>query len=519
MPDRFREVTRRIFSSLDLEAALFDAYTYLKEIMPLDGAFITSYDHTQKKARVIAIACDDGGFGLDETILISDDTWEMMGAWHAESLETPVPWIRDHTHPINKELLRIVKRGFPSARRRKEGAEELCCTISCALNNQGRNLGNLILAAEGESLYNESHIAVMKDVSEPFAMALANAMRFKDLVRDHQALQRDTRQMTGDVMIGAHGGLREVRRLIEQVAPTESPVLLMGETGTGKEVVAGEIHKCSPRCGGPFIRLNCGAIPESLMDSELFGHQKGAFTGAFETSVGRFERASGGTLFLDEIGELPLAAQVKLLRVLQGGEFERVGGNQIMQADVRIIAATHRNLEAMVVEGTFRSDLWFRLHVFPLSIPPLRKRIEDLPAMVEYFVHRKSKEMNLPYRPSLAEGALDSLIDYPWPGNVRELQNLVERALILSGGRPLHFEALLNRPVPRPGKKVWEVAEPISGTFDEMAAAWIRKALVLTEGKISGPRGAADRLGLHPNTLRSKMKKLGIQLERQVKAD
>jgi len=515
--ERFREVSRRIFSTLDIDEALFDAYSYLKGVMPLDGAFITSYDHGQKKARIIALAFEDGGFGLDEIIPISDGTWDMMGEWHAQSLHNPKPWIRDHRHPINKEFMRLVKRGLPSIKTRAEGIQDACCTISCALKNKNTILGNLILAAEGESLYNEHHIEMMHEISEPFAIALANAMRFNDLVRDHQALQRDNRQMTGDVMIGAHGGLSEVSRLIEQVAPTESPVLLLGETGTGKEVVAGEIHKLSLRCKGPLIRLNCGAIPESLMDSELFGHQKGAFTGAFETSVGRFERASGGTLFLDEIGELPPAAQVKLLRVLQSGEFERVGGTQIMQADVRIIAATHRNLEAMVTEGTFRSDLWFRLHVFPLSIPPLRKRTEDISAMVEHFIHRKSKEMNLPYRPSLADGALDALMDYPWPGNVRELQNLVERALILSGGRPLHFEALLNRPTPRTERKVWEVEEPLTGTFDEMSAAWIRKALILTEGKISGPNGAADRLGLHPNTLRSKMKKLGIEMARQPK--
>ena len=519
MSDRFREVARRIFSSLDLESALFDAYAYLKGIMPLDGAFITSYDHGQKKARVIALACAEGGLGLDEMISISDGTWKMMGVWHEESLQDPTPWIRDHTHPINKEFIRLVKHWLPSLRTRSEDTQKLCCTISCVLKNQGEIMGNLILAAAGESLYNESHVEVMKDICEPFGLALANTMRFKDLVRDHQALQRDTRQMTGDVMIGSHGGLSRVRRLIEQVAPTESPVLLLGETGTGKEVVAGEIHKLSSRCKGPFIRLNCGAIPESLMDSELFGHQKGAFTGAFETSVGRFERASGGTLFLDEIGELPMAAQVKLLRVLQSGEFERVGGTRLMQADVRIIAATHRNLEAMVAEGTFRSDLWFRLHVFPLSIPPLRKRTEDIPAMVDHFILRKTREMNLSYRPSLAEGALTPLMGYPWPGNVRELQNLVERALILSGGRPLSFETLLDRPAPRAETKVWEVTEPLSGTFDDMAASWIRKALVLSRGKISGPNGAADRLGLHPNTLRSKMKKYGISLHRRVNVD
>lgn len=519
MSERFREVSRRIFGSLDIDEALFDAYIYLKGIMPLDGIVVTSYDYNQRQARVIALACDEGGFGLDEIIPLSEQTWGMMGEWHAKSLQAPTPWIRDHHHPINREFMALVRRGLPTVKAKPERGSDVCCTISCAMKHKKRILGNLILAAEGEARYTAYHVAVMMEICEPFGMALANAMRFKDLFRDHQALQRDTRQMTGDVMIGAYGGLDEVRRLIEQVAHTESPVLLLGETGTGKEVVAGEIHKLSLRCKGPFIRLNCGAIPESLMDSELFGHQKGAFTGAIETAVGRFERASGGTLFLDEIGELSLAAQVKLLRVLQSGEFERVGGTQILHADVRIIAATHRNLEAMVAEGTFRSDLWFRLHVFPLSIPPLRKRTEDIPAMVEHFILRKTKEMNLSYRPSLAEGALIALMNYPWPGNVRELQNLVERALILSGGRPLHFEALLHRPSPRPESPVVEKGDPLTGTYDEMAAAFIRKALILSQGKISGPNGAAHRLGLHPNTLRSKMKRLGIRLERQLKMD
>jgi len=330
-----------------------------------------------------------------------------------------------------------------------------------------------------------------------------------ELEQNNRELQKEARRVRGDVMIGADGGLKQVKQMIEQVAPAMSHVLLQGETGTGKEVVANEIHKLSPRSSGPLISLNCGAIPESLIDSELFGHEKGSFTGAIETKPGRFERANNGTLFLDEVGELPLSAQTKLLRVIQTGEFERVGGTRTIQTNVRLICATHRNLADMVQKKEFREDLWYRLNVFPVTIPPLRNRTRDIPLMIEHFIDTKCQEMNITNPPGLANGELELLMAYQWPGNVRELQNLIERALILSKGEPLTFPDLVQSHRSQPIERA--VGHEDFPRLDETIAEHIRWALKKTGGKISGENGAAGLLDINPNTLRSRMEKLGIQ--------
>jgi len=296
------------------------------------------------------------------------------------------------------------------------------------------------------------------------------------------------------------------------VAPLSSPVLLLGETGTGKEVLAHAIHAMSPRRDKPFVRVQCGAIPEALLDSELFGHEKGAFTGATALRYGRFERAHQGTIFLDEIGELTAEAQVKLLRVLQEKEFERIGGSETLRADVRVIAATHRDLPERVRQGRFREDLFFRLDVFPLTIPPLRQRREDIPQLLQYFVNRKCRELNLPIPPPIAAEALTKLQTYSWPGNVRELQNVVERAIITSGKGPLHFPDLEKVPAPdasqQPSKQT-QSAEMFP-TLAAASAEHIRRAMHRARGKIQGAGGAAEILGVQANTLRARMRKLGI---------
>jgi transcriptional regulator with GAF, ATPase, and Fis domain len=332
------------------------------------------------------------------------------------------------------------------------------------------------------------------------------------LADDNRYLYQELRSVSGDEIIGSDFGLRSVMEMVKQVAPIDSPVLLLGETGTGKEVIANAIHHSSPRKDGPLIKVNCGAIPETLLDSELFGHEKGAFTGAISQKRGRFERANKGTVFLDEIGELPAQAQVRLLRVLQTKEIERVGGTSSIPVDIRIISATHRNLEQMVASGRFREDLWFRLNIFPITIPPLRERREDIPALVHHFMERKSKELKLTGRPVLASGVLDRFMAYDWPGNVRELENLIERALIQSrGGGALSFETLLAPQVPV-GREVARDAgrNRTVLSLDEINTQHIRQALEAAGGKINGPGGAAQILGLHPNTLRSRMIKLGI---------
>jgi transcriptional regulator with GAF, ATPase, and Fis domain len=304
--------------------------------------------------------------------------------------------------------------------------------------------------------------------------------------------------------------------MVQQVAPLDSPVLLLGETGTGKEVIANAIHYSSPRKDGPFIKVNCGAIPETLLDSELFGHERGAFTGAISQRRGRFERADRGTIFLDEIGELPPQAQVRLLNVLQRKEIERVGGGSPIPVDTRIISATNRNLEGMIASGRFREDLWFRLNVFPIMIPPLRQRKEDIPALVHYFIDRKSLVLKLAERPVLAPGAIDRLIAYDWPGNVRELENMIERALIQRRKGVLSFETLLPSAAAGGRKGVEDVGRNRAlPSLDEMAVRHIRRALKVARGKINGPGGAAQILGLHPNTLRKRMTKLGIPFGRR----
>ncbi|SCX76333.1 sigma-54 interaction domain-containing protein [Desulfoluna spongiiphila] len=506
----FIEVTRRICGSLDLDEALYDVFCYLKPRFPLDALLISIYETAPRQARVFAMAEEGGGFIVDEPIVLSEAAWSEINRWLEASCTQTIPWLRNQDHPINQEILHIVRTGTPSIQARR--IDEFC-SLTCALKVKQAIIGNLTFAAEGAHHYDRTHVDFIRQLNDPFAIALSNARRYMDLVHDHQALQRDARKMVGDTMIGADSGLLSVRRLIEQVAPTNSPVLLLGETGTGKEVVANEIHKFSNRSSGPMIRVNCSAIPENLIDSELFGHEKGAFTGAIGTTHGRFERARQGTLFLDEVGELPLAAQAKLLRVLQSGEFERVGGGCPLQADVRIIAATHRDLPTMVQDGLFRADLWYRLNVFPIVIPPLRSRKEDIPTMVNYFIHQKSTEMNLLRCPAPTPGAVDALLAYHWPGNVRELQNLVERALIISKGDQLEFFDFNPQGMalePNQCKDESRVA-----TLDEITAVHIRWTLEKTHGRIGGKGGAAELLGLNASTLRSRMKKMGIPYGRR----
>jgi len=310
-----------------------------------------------------------------------------------------------------------------------------------------------------------------------------------------------------DALVGDSPALGQLREQIAQVAPTDSTVLIQGETGTGKELVARAIHAASARRERPLIKLNCAAMPRELVESELFGHEKGAFTGATQQRRGRFELADGGTLFLDEVGELPLEVQAKLLRVLQEREFERVGGARVLRTDVRVIAATNRDLQAHVASGAFRADLFYRLNVFPMQVPALRERREDIPALVRHFaaqaarrVGRKLQEVS----PSFIERARA----HGWPGNIRELENVVERATIMSRGPLLDGSALLADEVPRAASAD---PAPASGTLEDVERAHIQRVLDSTRWVIEGERGAARVLGLNASTLRGRMRKLGIR--------
>jgi formate hydrogenlyase transcriptional activator len=316
------------------------------------------------------------------------------------------------------------------------------------------------------------------------------------------SIDQDSRERRFEQLIGNSPALEAVLEQVERVAPTDSTVLIQGETGTGKELIARAIHNISSRCGRPFIKLNCAAIPFDLLESELFGHEKGAFTGAIAQKIGRFEMADKGTLFLDEIGDIPLPLQPKLLRVLQEQEFERLGSGRTHQVDVRLVAATHRNLTSMVKRNEFRSDLYYRLNVFPVLLPPLRTRSEDIPALVAHFVEIFGRKMGKPIE-NIPEETLSALSSYSWPGNVRELQNLIERAVILAN------DGVLPNTLPPTGAEVITVS-PAQPTLKDSERALILRTLEAAGWLIGGPTGAAAKLGLKRTTLISKMKKLGI---------
>ena len=317
-----------------------------------------------------------------------------------------------------------------------------------------------------------------------------------------QSGEQDERDRQFDHIVGSSPALESVLAEVERVAPTDSTVLVLGETGTGKELIARAIHNLSPRCGRPFVKLNCAAIPFDLLESELFGHEKGAFTGAVAQKIGRFEMADTGTLFLDEIGDLPLALQPKLLRVLQEQEFERLGSGRTHHINVRLVAATHRDLAQMVARHEFRSDLYYRLNVFPVVVPPLRERREDIRQLVLHFAEVFARRMGK-HIEQIPETTMDAFIAYPWPGNIRELQNLIERSVIRSD------DGVLPNPLPASQTNTVPTVAP-QGTLREHEATLILETLRAAGGMIGGPRGAAARLGLKRTTLVSKMKRLGI---------
>ncbi len=355
---------------------------------------------------------------------------------------------------------------------------------------------------DGRPLYT----VIFRDVEER-----RTASRSLDTLRLQNAYLREELQQIYpfEEIVGRSSSLHRVLADVDRVAATEVSVLIRGETGTGKELVARGIHARSPRRERALVKVNCTALPPGLFESELFGHEKGAFTGATERRIGRFELAHGGTIFLDEVGEIPLDAQAKLLRVLQERELERVGGEQTIRVDVRVIAATNRDLEKAVAEGTFREDLYYRLNVFPVRVPPLRERAGDVPLLAEYFVGRAAAKLGRRFL-GIAPETLGRLTAYPWPGNVRELENVTERAAILSAGPLLEIgpEVLGGAAGSEAPSVRGEV--PADGSLEEVESKHIRAVLRSTGGKVDGPEGAARILGLRPSTLRSRMKKLGI---------
>jgi transcriptional regulator with GAF, ATPase, and Fis domain len=494
----FREVTLRVCSSLDIQIAMQRTFPCLAAHLPLEHLFLDVLDPALGAIRRIAYVSEAGIEPAGAVFPLPEEIWDW---WHRQF----EPVLVGAKHPaLPPALARLMKVA---------GWSE---TI-VPLRIEGKLLGVLVLRALGKARYHADHARLLASVADPFAIALWNALTHQELLRrkeelldDKHFLNKEMAYITTKDIIGRQGGLRSVVEMVHEVAPLQNTVLILGETGVGKEVIASAIHYASPRREGPFIKVNCGAIPESLIDSELFGYDKGGFTGATHSNRGRFERAEGGTLFLDEIGELSLQAQVRLLRVLQSHEIERVGGSHTINVDVRVIAATHRNLEQMVAECRFREDLWYRINIFPIVVPPLRHRKEDIPALVQRFIAAKCPELGISAFPAIAPGALVRLAEHGWPGNVRELENLVERELIRNPSGPLLFSSArsASRETPPAG----------SLNLDEATARHIASVLRLAKGRIHGPDGAADLLGINANTLRNRMEKLGVPFGRKGRA-
>lgn len=501
----YHQMTMRICSSLDIETALRRSFDYFVKVLPVDRIFLHLYEQNVGAIQTIAEVTAVESRSLDKITPLTREG--------RASLERPgVPNVRivnrPEADPVEKKIAESFKIPNSSA-------------LLMRLVIEDERLGTLALTVEGLDQYTEDHARLLALLNEPFAMALSNALTHQEVLRlkdmltdDNRYLRQELLSLSGDEIIGSDFGLKDVMEMIRKVAPLESPVLLLGETGVGKGVMASAIHYLSLRNKGPFITVNSGAIPETLIDSELFGHEKGAFTGAIEQKRGRFERADQGTIFLDEIGELPPQAQIRMLRVLEEKVIERVGGSKSIPVDIRIIAATHRNLMEMVKDNQFREDLWFRINVFPIRIPPLRERKEDIRSLMYYFINKKTRELKLPVIPELAHGAIDRLMDYNWPGNVRELENVVEREMILNKSEPLTFKALAGKEKSDDRSTALETMNE-SNNMDTITARHIQRVLTMTHGIVHGPGGAAALLGINPSTLRSRMKKLGIPYGRR----
>ena len=395
---------------------------------------------------------------------------------------------------------------------------------------QGKCIGTLSLVSRERDRYSNEDAAFLQEVANQVALAVANMQSYEEIAELKARLEKENVYLQEEIrtdhnfeeITGNSPALLAVLRKVEQVAPTDSTVLINGETGTGKELIARAIHDRSARKNRPLLKVNCSAISAGLVESELFGHVKGAFTGALERHIGRFELADGGTIFLDEIGELPLATQVKLLRVLQEREFEPVGSNRPVRVDVRVIAATNRNLQESIRTGEFRSDLFYRLNVFPIDVPPLRERASDIPQLAMFFLARFSKKFGKNIR-GMPRATIDRLISYSWPGNIRELQNIIERAVILSQSSVLELEPdLIPALTPAESSRArrWlfgcatncqRGAGPTCHAGRTGARPYGRRTESNQGHRRRAPRGAAKILGLHPNTLRHRMRKLGIK--------
>jgi formate hydrogenlyase transcriptional activator len=499
------DLTNRVVRTLDLRELLREITASLRRVMQCEGVGVTLPDPESGGLRIYALDFPTSKGFLHEGLLTTDVSHSVTKVFQSREAIT-----------LDREAI------LADGRVALEGANSLC---RLPLVSHDRVLGVLSLGSVREHAFSDEDMAFLGQVASQIAIAVENAMAYREiaelkdkLVQEKVYLEDEIRsELNFEEIVGNSDGLRQVLRQIETVAPTDSTVLIYGETGTGKELVARAVHNLSPRKANAFVKLNCAAIPTGLLESELFGHEKGAFTGAIAQRVGRFELANRGTVFLDEVGEIPLELQPKLLRVLQEREFERLGSTRTLRTDARLIAATNRDLEEMVEAQTFRSDLFYRLNVFPLRIPPLRERPEDIPPLVRHFVRQFSRRAQRRIE-TIPSDTMDALVQYHWPGNVRELQNVIERAVIVSQGSVLRVPTadLKPRPIERPRarKPVPAASQSLRETLDETERQRILSALERANWIVAGPQGAAALLQMKRSTLQFRMRKLDIRVSR-----
>ena len=498
----FNDLVHRTLTNFDVEQILQELYRELHLLFPLDMFNMPIHHFDRETLEYLVLVTDERVMFVDETIKLSKSDTEWVNQALGKKLFC---WNNSRQSDL------FVNIGA------QVGLNEVVSTMGLTMQIQPSRHLALGLVARGCDQYAEEHLRIMEELYEPLTILLRHVLKQLEfshlkerLLTENRELKKRLDFLSSNRIVGAKTGLKQVMVQVQQVAALHCPVLIMGETGVGKEVIANIIHQYSSRVKGPMISFNCGAIPETLIESELFGHEKGAFTGAITMKRGYFEQADGGTVFLDEIGELSLQAQVKLIRILQTMEFQRVGGSKNISIDIRVIAATNRDMHQMVKDKQFRKDLWYRLNVFPIHIPPLRRRKEDISNLAQYFASRKAIEMGLPFKPRFSPGAIEQLQQYEWPGNVRELRNVIERSLILSQGEPLSFSHIFdkahdhaeNEPTGKDGNFL---------TMDEMTALHIRKGLERCNGRVGGKGGAAELLAINPSTLRARMRKLGVK--------
>jgi formate hydrogenlyase transcriptional activator len=496
--DRLRlllEVNNALVSTLDLHQLLSAISACLRRVMNHDYASLGLYEPAAQQVRLQAL-----DFPQSKGLLHEEMVFPIEGTPSGEVISTRKPLIVSGANLDRYEP--SVSRLFLA-----EGLHSGCIVPLITAN---RTLGTLSLSSLRPGAFTQEDVDLLMRVANQVAIAIENALAYREIAElknkladEKLYLEEEIRtEYTFEEIVGDSPALKRVLSQVETVAPTDSSVLVLGETGTGKEVIARAIHDLSPRRERTFVKVNCAAIPTGLLESELFGHEKGAFTGAIAQKVGRFELAHRGTLFLDEVGDIPLELQPKLLRVLQEKEFERLGGTRTLHVDVRVVAATNRDLTQMVEDRLFRSDLYYRLNVFPIVVPPLRERAEDIPLLVRYFAQKHARRMDR-HIETIPVEEMEALTHYQWPGNVRELENLIERAVILSRGPALH--------VPLPEDRLSGealAASPV--TLEAAEREHILRALRDTNWVIAGPGGAAARLGMKRTTLQSRMAKLGI---------